>query len=288
MTALRCCVCDYLGIERRADRIVSGSSGLGICNRCIASARGTMIENPKPGKPYITDQLCACGCGTKMISTSVEAGRKYIWGHKHAVSAGHVRPTAPTRMLQKPGGRSGPVTSINLDQVRLFLTASMQQCTADVDAFDKQLAELDQRASVLHSALETARLERLKFQNALAAIDGKQFSNIPPVRRDEEVLLPLPPAMQPQSDLMSFDHEIDVEVARKFSLPVELSAGSGHLGIVFKRHHISQAFIVRVAGLPGCVSQGATVLDAIANIGVAIQAWARAQESKESQTACQS
>ena len=49
---------------------------------------------------HITDQLCACGCGTKMLSTVVDRGWKYLRNHKSADLRPAKADAAPKRTVK--------------------------------------------------------------------------------------------------------------------------------------------------------------------------------------------
>ena len=140
MSELLCAVCEYLGHRCEADGTVAGKSGLGICSACRAlrkcdwGGRGAVA-----GKFYITEQECACGCGTRMGSAVVERGWKYLRGHKPRGAPG-ASPVASAR--RSPAPWPGPVTAIGIQQVRQFLEESARFAAREMEISGEHLERL--------------------------------------------------------------------------------------------------------------------------------------------------
>ncbi len=101
---------------------------------------------------YITDQLCACGCKTRMPSTIVDRGWKYLKGHKPA----HLRPDVKA-VSDRPVQLAAKVYSYG-DAKTL--------AEAEILCLEEQLEELDREIETRRMAAQDVRA-RLVFLHDL-------------------------------------------------------------------------------------------------------------------------
>jgi len=99
------------------------------------------LEGPNP-EFFITDQLCACGCGNQMPSTIVARGWQFLRGHKQG--AGVVHNGAGPKPRAVP---AGPVKSTGLADALTFLRANEKLLAAQEERAAAELEALDVRRS---------------------------------------------------------------------------------------------------------------------------------------------
>lgn len=114
-------------------------------------------------KFHVTEQLCACGCGTAMGSAIVDRGWKFIRGHKAGVAPGRV---VPRKMAPRPG----PVSAVGMDQVRRFLQENDQLIVQQLEESRNELERLKRDVDITERKITQLMAERPKFRAALNAL----------------------------------------------------------------------------------------------------------------------
>ena len=112
---------------------------------------------------HITDQLCACGCGTQLASTIVGRGWKFIRGHKAGKVSGRVA-------VPKSAPRPGPVTVVGMEQVRSFRLQNDKLIADQLFAARERVAALKREIDSETAKIDRLMAERPKFKAALNAL----------------------------------------------------------------------------------------------------------------------
>lgn len=112
---------------------------------------------------YVTEQECACGCGTRLSSLTVNRGWKFIRGHKGG--------TAPGRIVNRqPMQRPGKVMAVGLDQVREYLLQNDQLIVTQLEESRNRIHALKSEVSIIEVKIAKLLAERPKFRAALLAL----------------------------------------------------------------------------------------------------------------------
>lgn len=124
-----------------------------------------LVATSSAPKFQLTDQLCACGCGTQLSNISAARGWQYVRGHKQGAGAVH-NSTMPTPRALPPG----KATVTGMSQVQTFLRQNEQLVDKQIDECHERLKALENEKRTLEHRVAVLREQHKKYKVALEAL----------------------------------------------------------------------------------------------------------------------